>query len=1036
MVLFLLTVGFTNRALASHYAAADLYLDYIGNDTSNTADGVYRVTLIIYKACEWGPNGTAIDLSPTEYVNFASSCVPGFSWGILGGPPDTLDQLCPNFAPVNTCRTYDSPWPAFVRKVYDTIVTLPPCTDWEISWSSGSRNAGIQNLVNPSGQNIYVSATLNNAFRLVNNTPRFLADPIPYICVNQYSLFLNNPFDPDNDSIRTSNEQPLNTGPGAPIPYAGGFSLSNPVASSTSNPYSVSPTTGVASFTPTLQGKFVLAFQAKEYDRATGTELSSVRRDVQVAILDCQAGPPSIDSTPQSLTGAGLVTLNTGEKYVVGCPGVPMTFDVHSQSNSMSNTVYMVANNALTIPGSSFTVSNQGTNIPVGTFSWTPPTTGDFTLIVTAKDSTCDNGQPLVLKSYFVVYIRIVTGIAAGPDGQVCKLEPIPYQLSVTGPEGVRYRWTALDGSAALWLNNDTITNPLASPPNTFTYVVTAPQLACNNRDTVTVSIDTANAVKVVPNDAVVCRPGYFELQAHGVGLAPLRNLMCGTYDTLACAVQDTVIMSTDFSGAAPFQSSVYTPFQTNRTARMQFLITKDDLKSFGLRSSTIRGLAFKIASPSTLPYNNFSISLKCSDKNALTASTGGMEDGATLVYTSTAPVTTATNGWKQFNFDRPYSLDSTKALLVEICYNNVINFPNGAQVDAVNTASQQMAIMSSNTGTASICQNTTAPVTYYTGRPIIRFNFCPADTVPFEFTWTPGDFLSDSTAQSPLAYVKNSTKYVVTTHGRNGCKVQDSILITVPVHDYDVWPKDTSFCLGGSFLMKALGGYDHVKWYEGDENNFQAATSLNCDDCREPIGTPEKDTKYFAVMTDVHGCSDTMMVNAVVRPLPNVHILNNDTTIKYGQSIQLLVSGAYLYSWQPLSTISNPNVVNPYASPTEPTTYYVYGIGDNGCRNLDSVHVNIDYRDNLFVPSAFSPNGDGKNDVFHVSNITFQKLQEFRVFNRWGQEIYSTTDPKKGWDGTWKGVQQDMGTYQYLIRVAYPDGYIETYKGDVTLVR
>jgi len=169
---------------------------------------------------------------------------------------------------------------------------------------------------------------------------------------------------------------------------------------------------------------------------------------------------------------------------------------------------------------------------------------------------------------------------------------------------------------------------------------------------------------------------------------------------------------------------------------------------------------------------------------------------------------------------------------------------------------------------------------------------------------------------------------------------------------------------------------------------------------------------------------------------LPVVNILNNDTTIKYGQSIQLLVSGAYLYSWYPVSTLSNPNIVNPYATPTEPTLYYVYGLGENGCRNIDSVRINIDYRDNLFVPSAFTPNGDGKNDVFRIANITFQKLQEFRIFNRWGQEIYSTTDPKKGWDGAWKGVPQDMGSYQYLIRVAYPDGYIETYKGDVTLVK
>jgi hypothetical protein len=69
---------------------------------------------------------------------------------------------------------------------------------------------------------------------------------------------------------------------------------------------------------------------------------------------------------------------------------------------------------------------------------------------------------------------------------------------------------------------------------------------------------------------------------------------------------------------------------------------------------------------------------------------------------------------------------------------------------------------------------------------------------------------------------------------------------------------------------------------------------------------------------------------------------------------------------------------------------------------------------------------------------MTFQRFVEFRVFNKWGQEVYNGGggNPNKGWDGTWKGVAQDMGTYQYLIRVGYPDGLVETYKGDVTLIR
>jgi gliding motility-associated-like protein len=68
--------------------------------------------------------------------------------------------------------------------------------------------------------------------------------------------------------------------------------------------------------------------------------------------------------------------------------------------------------------------------------------------------------------------------------------------------------------------------------------------------------------------------------------------------------------------------------------------------------------------------------------------------------------------------------------------------------------------------------------------------------------------------------------------------------------------------------------------------------------------------------------------------------------------------------------------------------------------------------------------------------NLNFRSLMEFRVFNRWGQEVFSTTDRNKGWDGTWKGEEMPVGNYQYIIKIGYPDQMTETYKGDVTLIR
>ena len=92
--------------------------------------------------------------------------------------------------------------------------------------------------------------------------------------------------------------------------------------------------------------------------------------------------------------------------------------------------------------------------------------------------------------------------------------------------------------------------------------------------------------------------------------------------------------------------------------------------------------------------------------------------------------------------------------------------------------------------------------------------------------------------------------------------------------------------------------------------------------------------------------------------------------------------------------------------------------------------------RKELLIPNAFSPNSDGQNDMFRISNITDEKLIDFKVFNRWGTILFRTTDAKQGWDGTNKGQQQPIGVYGYVIRIGYADGYVETYKGTVTLIR
>lgn len=89
-----------------------------------------------------------------------------------------------------------------------------------------------------------------------------------------------------------------------------------------------------------------------------------------------------------------------------------------------------------------------------------------------------------------------------------------------------------------------------------------------------------------------------------------------------------------------------------------------------------------------------------------------------------------------------------------------------------------------------------------------------------------------------------------------------------------------------------------------------------------------------------------------------------------------------------------------------------------------------------LLIPNAFTPNHDGNNDVFRIKNFTSQKLIEFKIFNRWGTILYESKDAHSGWDGNYRGKEQPTGVYGYVIRIAYQDNVVETYKGTVTLLR
>jgi gliding motility-associated-like protein len=185
-------------------------------------------------------------------------------------------------------------------------------------------------------------------------------------------------------------------------------------------------------------------------------------------------------------------------------------------------------------------------------------------------------------------------------------------------------------------------------------------------------------------------------------------------------------------------------------------------------------------------------------------------------------------------------------------------------------------------------------------------------------------------------------------------------------------------------------------------------------------------------------GCTASDVVTIHSKPPIVLTGLTAETTIAFGESIQLNSMGAYIYSWAPDNgTLTNPNINNPIATPTDTTTVYmVIGSSLYGCKDTAYITIHVDQTVHDGMPTAFTPNGDGTNDVFKVFNLKYQKLVDFRIYNRWGQEVFQTADPKKGWDGTFNGTPVDMGVYNYQVIIAYPDGKQKASAGTVTLIR
>lgn len=299
-------------------------------------------------------------------------------------------------------------------------------------------------------------------------------------------------------------------------------------------------------------------------------------------------------------------------------------------------------------------------------------------------------------------------------------------------------------------------------------------------------------------------------------------------------------------------------------------------------------------------------------------------------------------------------------------------------------------------------------------------------------YFWTPDLDISDVNISSPDIYPTEEREYILkATVG--GCEAERSIRIKPVPYPIANAGEPVSICYGKTVALMASTDAANFKW--------SPISSLLHENTLNPVAGPQVSTTYSLTVTDTKGCPKPVTDTVTVTVIPPVKAFaGNDTTIIYGQPLQLNASGGTHYTWSPTTGMDDPNIANPIINLNagiSSITYKLKVTTDEGCVGYDDLTVRIfNTKPEIFIPSGFTPNGDGLNDILKPVIAGMKEFKYFKVFNRYGQLLFSTAEQNVGWDGTFQGKLQSSGTYVFTAEAIDYLGNRYLKKGTVVLIR
>ncbi|HXH18168.1 MAG TPA: gliding motility-associated C-terminal domain-containing protein [Chitinophagales bacterium] len=301
---------------------------------------------------------------------------------------------------------------------------------------------------------------------------------------------------------------------------------------------------------------------------------------------------------------------------------------------------------------------------------------------------------------------------------------------------------------------------------------------------------------------------------------------------------------------------------------------------------------------------------------------------------------------------------------------------------------------------------------------------------------WFPSAFLDDAGKLNPAAAPENSITYVVSASNSYGCKNADSVRVNV-LNKVDADLLGDDVCEGESVRLEAMvnkaseNGY-YIQWLPAGLFEDSNAASQEI--------TPHDDMEISVIVSSQTCEADTSSYSLQMHESPDVNA-GFDRIVYTGETVSLSAFSYSMidsYSWSPADKLDCSDCSSPNWVADGSQIFTVRVVDENGCSATDTVAFRVigGCRDGVYVPNAFTPNGDEVNDKLLVRSLHPVELHHFKIFDRWGNQVYSSTDISEGWDGTLNGRKVADGVYVYHLKAGCSNGQTAFLKGNVTVIR